>query len=60
MMIGQAMHRLVINWREDEKSGTDPSCYMQVSAADQEESFVKRMRLLATYLIVEPAAYLSA
>ena len=59
-MIGQAMHRLVINWREDEKNGSDPSCYMQVSAADQEESFVKRMWILATYLIVEPAAYLFA
>lgn len=33
---------------------------MQTSAADQEESFVERMRLLATYLIAEPAAYLFA
>jgi hypothetical protein len=60
MMIGQVMHRLVINWREDEKSESDPSCYMQTSAADQEESFVERLRLLATYLIAEPAAYLFA
>lgn len=54
------MHRFATNWRQNEKSGSDPSCYMQTFAAVQEESFVKRMRLLAAYFIGEPAACLFA